>query len=77
MRTRQTTAETERWHRRRVDLLGPVAGRRVNVAWALGLGLRTVVRYELEGAPQWYELALEGLAARKQEGQARVTTHAG
>jgi len=62
-------AEGQRWRRRRLELLGRPDYHRQRVADALGLSLRTVQRYETEGPPAWYELALEGLAARKQKGQ--------
>jgi hypothetical protein len=67
MRNVRRSAEGERWHRRRLALFGWPAGRRVRVAAALGISIRTLERYEVakQGAPLLYELALEGLAARE------------
>jgi hypothetical protein len=36
---------------------------REEVAARLGLSVRTLYRYELEGAPAWYDFALVGLWA--------------
>lgn len=38
--------------------------RRDAIAGRLGLTLRTIERYETGTAPEWYDLALVGLAAK-------------
>lgn len=58
------TSETLAWNDRRRKLLGWRGTDRQWVADRLGISARTVERYEHGTAPQWYELALEGLAAR-------------
>lgn len=58
------------WERRRHDLLGGYGepSSVARVAKDLGLSVRTLQRYEWDGAPAWYELALIGLAhARRAE----------
>jgi len=73
-RREQDTSPAERrawaWHQRRRELLGNVGGRPEAVAAALGLSVRTLRRYEYDGAPAWYELALIGLARSVRKGQA-------
>lgn len=63
---RQRRAKNERtahWYKVRHTILGG-RGDRETVARAFGLHLRTVEQYENEGPPDWYELALLGLAER-------------
>lgn len=50
------------WEKRRYELLGGERGSVEAVAAALDLSVRTLQRYEFDGAPRWYELALIGLA---------------
>jgi hypothetical protein len=60
------------WERRRHELLGYRDGELRTVARNLGLSVRTLQRYEFDGAPGWYELALIGLkfARRRRPGGA-------
>jgi hypothetical protein len=76
MSWREPTEREDRaaaWERRRHELLNPdhQDWRRASqqgVAAALGLSVRTLQRYEHDGAPGWYELALIGLAHARRRG---------
>ncbi len=63
MGRRPRNERTRHWYAVRQQLLG-ARGDRETVARALGLHIRTIEKYEIGTPPDWYELALMGLAER-------------
>ncbi|HEY6141584.1 MAG TPA: helix-turn-helix transcriptional regulator [Thermoanaerobaculia bacterium] len=53
-----------RWEQRRRELLGWQRYDRAFVADQLGVSQRTIERYETGETPDWYDLALVGLAVK-------------